>query len=66
MFLMLAKPDNIRYLFRTRSEIAEGASLLSCCLQGTLLGKVEPSVIPDGALNISLYILELFSANKIF
>ena len=58
--------ENMRYLFRARSETAEGASLLSCCQQGTLLGEVEPSVMPDEALNICLQILELFSANIIF
>ena len=60
------KFENIRYLFRTRPEIAEGASLLRCCQQGTLLSEVQPSVMPDGALNIYLHILVLFSANIIF
>ena len=60
------KFENIRYLFRTRSEIEEGASLLSCCQQGTLLSEVQPSVMTDGALNIYLHILELFSANMTF
>ena len=53
--------ESIRYLFRTRCEIAGGASLLSSGQQDTLLGEVEPSVMSDGTLNIFLYILELFS-----
>ena len=65
-YFVCKRLENIGYLFRARSEIAEGASLLSCCQQGTLLGEVEPSVMPDGALNICLHILELFSANIIF
>ena len=63
---MLVKFENIRYLFRTRSEIAEGASLLSCGQQDTLLGEVEPSVMPDGTLNICFHIFELFSDGIIF
>ena len=62
-YFVCKRLENIGYLFRARSEISEGASLLSCCQQGTLLGEVEPSVMPDGALNICLHILELFSAS---
>ena len=59
--------ENIRYLFRTRYELAESAPLLSCCQHdGTLLKEVQLSVRPDGALNIYLHILELFFANTIF
>ena len=60
------KFENIRHLFRTRSEVAEDVFLLSCCQQGTLLNEVQSSVMSDGALNIYLHILELFSANMIF
>ena len=55
------KFGNIRYLFRARSGVA---GVLLCFSGGQLdmpLDEAETSVIPDGALSICLYTLELNS-----
>ena len=55
------KFGNIGYLFRARSGVARVLLCLSGGQFDMPFDQVETSVIPDGALSICLYILELNS-----